>query len=41
MATQAKPIPEFKKHKHSLESKQRKYGYLFTLPFVIGCIIFV
>ena len=41
MATQAKPIPEFKKHKHSLESKQRRYGYLFTLPFVIGCIVFV
>lgn len=43
MATQAqaKPIPEFKKHRHSLEAKQRKYGYVFTLPFVIGCIVFV
>lgn len=41
MAAQAKSIPEFKKHKHSLESKQRRYGYVFTLPFVIGCIVFV
>ena len=27
--------------KRSLEAKQRKYGYLFTLPFIIGGILFV
>lgn len=27
--------------KNSLEAKQRKFGYLFTLPFIIGGLIFV
>lgn len=27
--------------KISLEVKQRRYGYLFTLPFIIGAIIFI
>ena len=27
--------------KISLEVKQRRYGYLFTLPFVIGAILFI
>ncbi len=40
MATQAKTMPKFKS-KHALESKQRRYGYLFCLPFIIGAVIFV
>ena len=39
--TQTKPMPDFKRKKHSLEAKQSRYGYIFTLPFVIGCILFV
>ena len=27
--------------KVSLEVKQRRYGYLFSLPFIIGAIIFI
>ena len=27
--------------KVSLEVKQRRYGYLFTLPFIIGAIVFI
>lgn len=27
--------------KISLEVKQRRYGYLFTLPFIIGAIVFI
>ena len=40
MATQAKTMPKFKS-KHALESKQRRYGYLFCLPFIIGALVFV
>lgn len=40
MATQVKTMPKFKS-KHALESKQRRYGYLFCLPFIIGAVIFV
>ncbi|MBQ4156314.1 MAG: hypothetical protein IJD90_05875, partial [Clostridia bacterium] len=27
--------------KVSLEVKQRRYGYLFTLPFIIGALAFI
>lgn len=30
-----------KKKYHSLESKQRKFGYIFTLPFIIGALFFI
>ena len=41
MATIAAKDISSKPKKNSLESKQRKFGYIFTLPFVIGCILFV
>lgn len=43
MATQAKAMPKIPKfkNKHALEAKQRRYGYLFCLPFIIGAVFFV
>ncbi|MGN0114977.1 MAG: carbohydrate ABC transporter permease [Acutalibacteraceae bacterium] len=41
-ATITKPAkkPLFKKRR-SIEVKQRRYGYMFSLPFIIGALIFV
>ncbi|MBQ2677010.1 MAG: sugar ABC transporter permease [Clostridia bacterium] len=30
-----------RRRKRSLESKQKKYGYIFTSPFIVGAIIFI
>ena len=32
--------PLFKKRR-SIEVKQRRYGYMFCIPFIIGAIIFI
>ena len=41
-ATITKPAkkPLFKKRR-SIEVKQRRYGYMFSLPFIIGALVFV
>lgn len=41
-ATITKPAkkPMFKKRR-SIEVKQRRYGYMFSIPFIIGAIVFV
>ncbi len=37
----AKKAPVRFSRKHSIEVKQRRYGYLFCIPFIIGVLIFV
>lgn len=40
MTKQVKKNPLFKRRR-SVEVKKRRYGYMFTLPFIIGAVLFV